>query len=48
MLDLTVFNDITIHSYQHEIFLTLMLANGVYITCPLNIVKLEEISNIQC
>ena len=48
MLDLHVFNDISIYTYQGEIFPTFMLADGLYITHALNLVKFEEISKIQC
>ena len=36
ILAASVFHDITIDTYKQERFLTFMLADGVYITRPLN------------
>ena len=39
MLDHTVLHNISIDKYNQEIFLIIMLADGVYITIPLNMVR---------
>ena len=38
--------DISIGTYKQKRLCTLMLADGVYITFPLNLVNVEGISNI--
>ena len=43
-----IFPKIIIYTYKREIFLTFMLADGFYITLPLEWVNVEEISKIQC
>ena len=48
MLAHPVFHNILIDTYKQEKFPTFMLADGVYIYCPLNWLKVEEITNIQC
>ena len=47
MLALPVFNDISIYTYQQEIFTTFMLADGVYIIRSLNWLKVEITDKIQ-
>ena len=41
-----VLHNISIDTYKQKILPTIMLADSVYITCPLNWVKVEELSKI--
>ena len=43
-----IFHNILIDTYKREILPTFMLEDGVYITLPMNWLKVEVISNIQC
>ena len=47
MLGHTVFNDMSTYTYEQKLFPPFMLSSVVYITCPLNWVKLEVIYNIK-
>ena len=41
-------NDISIDTHKQEIFTIFMVEDYVYITCSLDLVKVEVITNIQC
>ena len=47
MLDLPVFNNISIYKYHRVILVKFILADGVYITCTFNQVKVKVIANIK-
>ena len=48
MLALTVFNNISVYTYWGERLPIFMFEDGLYISCTFNLLKVEEIPNIQC